>query len=123
MNKNLSTPLVVKVLDKREFELHHSFTFHLNWKDYQDITVPKKFITDFASIPKAFWSLIPPFGQHTKAAVLHDYIYVYHGMQTRKQADDIFLKAMEMLGVGKLKRKIMYRAVRMFAGGAWKKGN
>ncbi len=118
------------MLDSHRFKLYRSFTFHLDSKRSQrTVRVPVGFITDFASIPKAFWSIIPPYGKYTKAAVLHDYIYKYHGFvsgdqfisYTRKEADQIFLKAMEVLGVGRVKRWTMYTAVRWFGRKAWDK--
>lgn len=123
---SFTTPLIVKVLDKHKFELFKSFTFRLG-KDA--ITVPRGFVTDFASVPKAFWSIIPPYGKHTKAAVLHDYLYQYHGFvsggqiisYTRKESDQIFLRAMETLGVNQIKRWVMYQGVRIFGSHTWKK--
>ena len=66
--------------------------------------------TDFASIPRGLRWLIPRIGLHGKAAVLHDYLCEYKVIP-RKEADKIFLEAMESLGVGWLKRYTMYRAV------------
>ncbi|KKM07440.1 hypothetical protein LCGC14_1733860 [marine sediment metagenome] len=127
---SFTSPLIVKVLGKHKFELFRSFTFHVDSRYSKElIRVPKGFITDFASVPKAFWSIIPPYGKYTKAAVLHDYLYKYHGFvsgnqtisYTRKEADQLFLKAMEVLGVGRIKRWIMYQAVRRFGAKAWNK--
>jgi len=84
------------------------------------IVVPYDFVTDFASVPRMFWSVIPPWGQHGKAAVIHDYLYESHDVD-RFKADRIFLEAMIVLGVSYAKRTIMYRAVRMFGAGAYKK--
>jgi len=125
-----TTPLIVKVLDEHKFELFKPFTFHLDSKySKRAITVPKGFVTDFASIPKRLWSILPPYGKYTKAAVLHDSLYRYHGFvsgdqyisYTRKESDQIFLDAMKVLGVPALTRGIMYNAVRWFARGAWNK--
>ncbi len=38
---------------------------------------------------------------------------------TRAQADDIFREAMAVVGVGKIQRNIMHRAVRLGGGGGW----
>jgi hypothetical protein len=87
--------------------------------DYTAITVPAGFITDLASIPRAFHSLIPVNGKHSPAAILHDYLYCTQD-RTRAEADAIFLEAMKACGVGWLRRQAMWSAVR--AGGwlAWK---
>lgn len=84
------------------------------------ITVPKDFTTDFASIPKPFWGILPPDGPYGRAAVVHDYLYSTQGMGgelTRLQCDEILLEAMKALGVGWLTRGIIYRAVRIFGAG------
>ena len=56
----------------------HTDTFH----------VPAGFETDFASVPRAFWSVFPPYGPYTKSAVLHDWLYVTQPAGvSRKDAD------------------------------------
>lgn len=115
-----TSPLVVSPLpDGRNWMLMLPFTYHVG-SEYSNktIKVPKGFITDFASTPPAIYWLIPPWGRYGKAAVLHDYLYQSHKC-SRKQADDIFLEAMEVLGVEKWRRFLMYRAVRMFGCLAW----
>lgn len=82
-------------------------------RDFETITVPEGFSTDLASVPRALWAVMPPFGNHTKAAVLHDYLYG-QGLRPRKQCDEIFLEAMETMGVSKTRRTLMYWAVRAF---------
>ena len=39
------------------------------------ITVPPRFMTDFASVPPIFRSLVSKWGKHGNATVLHDYLY------------------------------------------------
>ena len=39
------------------------------------IVVPAGFVTDFASTPRALWSVIPPTGRYQLAAVVHDFLY------------------------------------------------
>ena len=80
------------------------------------VKVPKGFVTDFASIPKVFWPILPPSGKYTKAAVIHDYLYRLPGC-SRFLADSIFREVMAQLGVSFLKRCTMYYAVRFFGGG------
>lgn len=94
----------------------------------QPITIPPGFITDYASIPKYLWSLIPSWGPHGPAAIVHDYLYAQaHKLKVpnpsnptqlitnnRKISDKIFLIAMKQLGTPFFKRRLMYRAVRIF---------
>lgn len=82
--------------------------------------VPVGFITDFASVPRIFWSILPPWGRYGKAAVLHDFLYKTKSV-SREKADRIFLEAMKVLKVPAWKRYIMYWAVRLFGWIRWKK--
>ena len=85
------------------------------------IRVPSGFITDFASVPRLFWRLIPPWGKYARAAVVHDWLYCSHEL-SRKESDRVFEHLMKELGVGWLKRKTMYRAVRAAGWLPWRKG-
>lgn len=82
------------------------------------LIVPKGFITDGASIPQIFWNILSPWGNYAKAAVLHDWLYAKQDM-TKLECDNIFLEAMEALGVNWFKRNLMFTMVRWFAGPAW----
>lgn len=82
------------------------------------ITVPRGFVTDFASTPRAIWAVIPPFGRYQLAAVVHDYLYWEQGC-TREQADKLFLKAMEESNVAPATRSVIFRSVRVGGGSAW----
>jgi hypothetical protein len=84
------------------------------------ITVPTGFETDFASVPRLFWRLIPPWGRYSAAAVVHDYLYATASV-TRYEADRIFLDLMKRLGVPLWKRRLMYRAVRLGGWISWKR--
>lgn len=84
------------------------------------IVVPRGFISDGASVPRAFWSVFPPFGKYLEAAVVHDYIYVkLCHIYTKEQADSIFKELLEVLRISKLKRNIMYKVVSAFGKGNW----
>jgi hypothetical protein len=39
------------------------------------VTVPAGFVTDFASIPRPFWSILPTWGKYGPPAVVHDFLY------------------------------------------------
>jgi hypothetical protein len=100
--------------------------------DATEIRVPVGFVTDFASIPRALWSLLPPTGRYGKAAVIHDWLYshrivddgitpalVAHGARLvdRAEADRVFQEAMRALGVNGATVWTLYTAVRV---GGWK---
>jgi len=81
--------------------------------DITIVTVPVGFRTDFASVPRLLWSIIPPIGTYSGAAVIHDYLYTQHPAG-RKWCDAVFDCLMKEDGVGWIERKIMWVAVRIF---------
>ncbi len=108
------TPLIVSPLPNGEHwvlldEFSYIYTIENEKTTY---TVPAKFVTDFASVPRFFWAVIPKTGKYTKAAVLHDFLYWQKDV-SRKHADIVFLAAMKDCGVGFFTRKAMYYAVRV----------
>lgn len=92
---------------------------HEIWGQEVVVNVPQGFVTDFASIPKALQMIIPPFGRHAPAAVLHDYLYALGQKKARPLADKLFLNAMREAGVPAFRRSLMYRMVRLFGGGGY----
>jgi len=90
---------------------------------YGTVTTPAGTVTDGASIPRAFWPLLQPFGPYFEAAIAHDDIYNRpHPSWSRREADLIFLEAMSVLGVGVIARQTIFRSVRLFGGHAYKGG-
>lgn len=102
--------------DKRITAKHHRYRIN---DDVYDIR--KGFMFDNASIPQLLKSFIG--GGHEPdfepAALLHD--FMYRKKLGKKKADLYFRKILEYSGVGKIKRNLMYNAVKMFGGGAYKK--
>ncbi len=82
------------------------------------VEVPVTFMTDFASIPRPLWVILPRWGKYGNAAVIHDYCY-WAQKRSRKESDAIFLEAMGVLEVATVKKYLMYWAVRVFGGFAW----
>jgi hypothetical protein len=85
---------------------------------FRSFIIPKGFKTDYASVPKVFWNILPPTGVYTYAAVLHDYLY-HTGIVSKEDADKLFYDVMLELGVSKVKAYGMYKAVDMFGFKAW----
>lgn len=116
---SFTSPLIITPFGDKHWKLRYPFEYHVGSKQSNIIiSVPAGFITDFASIPRIFWTILPPWGRYGKAAIIHDYLYVTHRF-SRKQADDIFLEAMGVLKVSKWKRWVMYRSVRAWGWTAW----
>lgn len=112
-------PLQVEILpDGRRARLLQPFRVRLRELGERVIEVPQGFETDFASVPRFFWRVVPPWGRYSPAAVVHDYLYST-GKVSREDADRAFLTLMQRLGVPVWKRTIMYWAVRWFGGPAW----
>ncbi len=79
------------------------------------VIVPDRFKTDLASIPKfppGLRTLLIRNGKHRIAAVPHDYLCRLGKKFPRRLADAIFLEAMKLRGVGRIKRRLMWFAVR-----------
>jgi hypothetical protein len=83
------------------------------------IVVPKGFVTDFASIPEPLWSLgLSPYGQYSRAAVIHDYLYWTQGC-TRAQADRLLVIAMKESSVRPFDEFVVYQGVDHGGSLAW----
>lgn len=78
------------------------------------VIVPVGYVTDYASTPRMLWPIFPPFGDHSRAAIVHDYLYSVEGGCSRFLADAIFRETMFALGVPLWRRMTMYYAVRLF---------
>ncbi|HFG5616370.1 DUF1353 domain-containing protein [Salmonella enterica] len=115
-----TTPAILEMLGHYEWRVHEPFEFYLSDDNSDVIEVPAGFVTDLATIPRIFWSLMPPDGKYAKAAIIHDYLY-NNALRTKKEADLIFLDGMTVLGVARWKRTIMYYAVRLFGQGMYGK--
>lgn len=81
--------------------------------------------TDFASVPRIFWTLFPPDGPYTQAAVVHDKLCRQKGkiyndqgqlirFYTAARSAEIFCEAMDVLEVPRIQKEIMHQAVLRF---------
>ena len=127
---SFTTPLRVTPLpDGKNWKLLRNFTYHLGSQHSRRyISVPKGFVTDFASVPRIFFFL-PDWATYNKPGPGHDYLYKVKQVMgkpiTRKRADDIFLEMMLIdfrhHKSGKSVAYLEYIAVRLFAWLAWRK--
>lgn len=115
-----TTPLQLEFLENNKFKLIEAFTYYRTDDEKDIIRVPKNFITDFASIPRLFWNVLPPQGtkrnKYGKSAVLHDYLYdeKCKYKMSRRQADTIFIESMKAVKVNWFIRSLLYSCVRLF---------
>jgi Protein of unknown function (DUF1353) len=82
------------------------------------ITAPRGFVTDLASVPNAFWSILPPTARYSYPAIIHDYLYWFQPVD-RATADSILKQAMEDLRVSSWKIFTIYNGVRVGGGRSW----
>ncbi|RYF35391.1 MAG: DUF1353 domain-containing protein [Comamonadaceae bacterium] len=82
------------------------------------VEVPPYFVSDFASVPRIFWSIFPTDGKYAYAAVLHDYVYWVQD-RPRAEADKVFRLAMSDLKITDRQAATLYRAVDLFGASAW----
>ena len=86
------------------------------------ITVPKDFVTDFASSPAWVRSLAPNQGKGiSEASVIHDWLYQRPGKLTRKMIDGLFLAIMLEQGTAKWRARLMHAGARAGGWRTWKK--
>lgn len=85
---------------------------------FQKVRVPIGFVTDFASIPRLFWSFLRPDGIYSYAAVIHDYLY-WEQPCDRILADEIFKLCMEEFKIDGATVASVYAAVRLGGESAW----
>jgi hypothetical protein len=92
----------------------------ISWKPNEGqglaaVEVATGFVTDFASIPRVFWSALRPDGEYTYPAIIHDYLY-WTQTRPRRQADQIFRFAMQDFSIPSVTSFTIYEAVRRFWG-------
>ena len=102
----LTTPFSWKPNDISQYELPDK------------IEVPAGFVTDFASIPSIFWTVMPRTGRYGFPAIIHDWLY-WDQPINKHAADRVFQMGLHEMSVSLLKRKIMTASVHMFGGNSW----
>jgi len=95
----------------------------ISWKSASvdglpEVNVPKGFTSDFATVPRLFWSLVRPDGEYSYAAVIHDYLY-WSQITTREISDQIFKRVMEEFKIDQTKIWAIYWAVRVGGATFW----
>jgi hypothetical protein len=96
--------------------------------------IPQGYVWDGASVPRFAWSItgMRPEGLMEAGACIHDWIYDKGGKLplascpakptwTRKEADRIFLKINQLVGIPPRRCKLAYGIVRAFGGLFWGK--
>jgi hypothetical protein len=113
-----------KIVAFADWDYYYTADGQIIWEpnkgqNYRAVGVPVGFVSDLASVPRMFWSLLPRQGRYAYAAMIHDYLY-WDQTRSRDEADAIFKIAMEDSEVDALKIEAMYRAVAMAGESYWK---
>lgn len=103
--------VLLRQIDAKRFYLSEPFRYCVDGNTR--FIVPRENITDLASIPPLLMWLVPPYGRHTLAALLHDHLQKDEGV-TSEEADDIFRDAMAGTKVPLLRRWLMWAAVKLW---------
>lgn len=111
-------PVLKPFADNRDWVLMENLRYQIG-ETSTVIVVPRGFVTDFASIPPAFWSFgLSPHGRYSKAAIVHDYLYWTQGC-SREQSDNLLMIAMKESRVDTGQRVAVYDGVRVGGGQPW----
>ena len=96
-------------------------------KDKWVITVPAGFETDYASIPRPLWTILPPRGKYNRPAIIHDFLYHFAPIDpttlkrvNRGRADYIIREACENVGDRFTQRWLIYIGLKVGGWVAWK---
>jgi hypothetical protein len=120
MSRFTNMLIVSPYADGKTWYLRRTFAYDVGEEGSDEtIMVPQGFTTDFASIPRIFWTILPRWGKYGNAAVIHDFLY-YQQKYNRKEADTIFREAMGVLEVPVWQQFFIYWAVRGFGLFAWR---
>ena len=89
------------------------------------LIVPAGFPTDLASIPRGLWNILPPIGKYDAPAVCHDKLYrdgTFNGRPIdRGDADRTLREAMDVLGVNRIQRWMIYSGLRIGGWTVWRR--
>lgn len=132
MTREEAFPLPILVKNRADgsqypFELIDDFIF--NWehkgllKGYESpiyrIKIPKGYLTDFASIPRVFQGIFDAVNDVAPASIAHDWCYSIELFE-RSICDRILYDGLRVNGVGLLRAKTIWSAVRMGGWTSWR---
>jgi hypothetical protein len=115
----LTPDLTVRRVDAATWQTTHSITYQgafFHRGRQETFTIPARFRTDFATVPRVLRWLAPRYGIYTLAVILHDYLCVLLA-QGRPQADAVntdglFRRVLREQGVPFVQRWLMWTGVR-----------
>jgi hypothetical protein len=115
------TPLLLQYVDGKIWTLAEDFIVESS--PLGIIRIAKGFRTDFNSIPRGLWNILPP-DEAGHAAVVHDHLYqtgrIVTRNITRSEADAAHREFAQLDGIKSWKIGLIYSALRL---GGWKVWN
>ncbi len=121
--RDLGRPLAISRFLDRVWWLNDDAWWEPAGQPAARVTAPRGFVTDLASIPRLFWSVLAPDDQYAYAAVIHDWLYwsgQHRGQALlRRDADAIMVAAMRELQVSEWKIEAIDLALNHFGQAAW----
>jgi hypothetical protein len=116
------TPINVQYIDGRHWRLLTSFACETDALGRIDI--PAGFVTDFASIPRLLWNILPP-EYHAVASLPHDWLYVQGEVNGREieraEGDAVFNELLAFDHAGDWDRRALVAGVRLGGWVPWRK--
>jgi hypothetical protein len=104
-------PIYLTQIDDIHWALSRDISFRYKNKT---LVVPAGFVTDLATIPKPLTAFYHRYGSHTKACIIHDFLYVNE--YPKKFADNVFKSVLKASGVENPTRFLFVWGVRLFGG-------
>lgn len=99
--------VLLRQVDPTTFRLSQPFRYQ---KGDVGFEIPEDDVTDLASVPRFLTWLVPRYGRHTLAALLHDHLQDDTSVSSER-ADVVFRDAMGDTGVPLSRRWVMWAAV------------
>lgn len=115
-SKELPLPLQLEYVDGFDWLLLSPFMAIVGGRTH---VVPAGFMTDFNSIPRLLWRLLPP-TEYGAAGVIHDWLYHYPDGLTRTEVDDIHGYILKVLGAPRWKVRAYREGLRIGGWAAWR---
>ncbi len=108
---------------KRQAELREPL--YISWSSQgarHEVVAPIGFIHNGPSIPDRLRGIVFYTHRLLRPSIVHDYLYTYGHKTgwTRKEADRLFLESLKVEGVGLIRRRVMWLAVRAAGSRAWR---
>ena len=117
-------PAMRPIGHKRQVELLEPL--RLSWPKYgvsRQVAVPAGFVHNGPSVPNRLRGVVYYTHRLLRPSIVHDYLYSGYGAKngwTRKEADKLFLESLIAEGVGRIRRRTMWLAVRALGRSHWK---